>query len=683
MNDNGVGVELSATTTNPSVQSTPTPPAASPYPGASIPAHGRWFRLLILAESALVDSPLQAELRLVDLDNAGDFIALSYVWGVVDTSSPRHIISNGFPIEITENCYQALCHIRCRVPRAVIWVDAVCINQADDSERGHQVRYMGDIYSLASCVYVWLSPAAKRRVPLTYPWVVERRARRYRRVPLAMARATSRETYQNELRRYRGLFWADARHGDQSATLEAILGAWHRRAPEGWWFTLDSSLIEAWLAFPRSHLGARGAEQSQTATCKSYADAIVAAYNDLDKEPRITRRTFYLAHAVLFVVLMITTACLVAFVLAPLGSPTLAWSAVLSFSGVGTLCLLNLKLTYINIFKQRPDWVETNPSGLGSNLGTLLVVQHALRTRVCLRPHDKCFALFGVLERCGATLEPPDYSKEPYEVYKAFLVNLLGWDTRALLLIEDAVSSLAQRGPSWVPDWSSGTDDRYVQIATTTPPPRTIDQSASSAPGISVEVLENTILRVEARRAYKIFFCTTTGAYSSHQSASSVLWAMVERIALWLYGSHRRFDDWIGKTFGPRMSVFAVYRGGSASSSKPGITYYIMLIRKFLWRRRFDRHRPLPANWLSELRTEIESSYLWRQPYYLGVWSFTTFVKFAREDEHHLFTTTNGTPGFATREVKEGDQVWSMGGLRQTKSFDECGGKNPLASYKV
>ncbi|KAF2732509.1 HET-domain-containing protein [Polyplosphaeria fusca] len=37
-----------------------------------------------------------------------------------------------------------------------LWIDALCINQDDIVERGHQVRLMREIYSKAQKVSVWL-----------------------------------------------------------------------------------------------------------------------------------------------------------------------------------------------------------------------------------------------------------------------------------------------------------------------------------------------------------------------------------------------------------------------------------------------------------------------------------------------------------------------------------------------
>ena len=37
-----------------------------------------------------------------------------------------------------------------------LWIDAICINQTEHTEKGHQVQMMGDIYQKAQFVFVWL-----------------------------------------------------------------------------------------------------------------------------------------------------------------------------------------------------------------------------------------------------------------------------------------------------------------------------------------------------------------------------------------------------------------------------------------------------------------------------------------------------------------------------------------------
>ena len=61
-------------------------------------------------------------------------------------------------IKVTENLYHALDHIRSETEVRVMWIDALCIDQTNISERNQQVRLMRRIYSLAAEVLVWLGP---------------------------------------------------------------------------------------------------------------------------------------------------------------------------------------------------------------------------------------------------------------------------------------------------------------------------------------------------------------------------------------------------------------------------------------------------------------------------------------------------------------------------------------------
>jgi hypothetical protein len=42
----------------------------------------------------------------------------------------------------------------------ILWIDAICINQEDNAEKGQQVQSMAKIYAKASRVIVWLGEAA-------------------------------------------------------------------------------------------------------------------------------------------------------------------------------------------------------------------------------------------------------------------------------------------------------------------------------------------------------------------------------------------------------------------------------------------------------------------------------------------------------------------------------------------
>jgi Heterokaryon incompatibility protein (HET) len=62
---------------------------------------------------------------------------------------------------ITRNLYAALKGLRHPSTRRTLWIDAICINQADDRERNEQVKQMKDIYESAIGVIVWLGDAAR------------------------------------------------------------------------------------------------------------------------------------------------------------------------------------------------------------------------------------------------------------------------------------------------------------------------------------------------------------------------------------------------------------------------------------------------------------------------------------------------------------------------------------------
>lgn len=81
-------------------------------------------------------------------------MALSYVWGL--PNKPRVVYSNLGQSPITESPYSALKRLRNHGLPRMIWIDALCINQGDLSQRDQQVRLMAEIYVRASRVVIWL-----------------------------------------------------------------------------------------------------------------------------------------------------------------------------------------------------------------------------------------------------------------------------------------------------------------------------------------------------------------------------------------------------------------------------------------------------------------------------------------------------------------------------------------------
>lgn len=90
----------------------------------------------------------------------GDYAALSYAWG--DIADTVDAVVNGTVVKITRNLEGALQMLRRTgtMGKKKLWVDALCINQNDLVERGHQVNRMRDIFGMASEVIVWIGEAS-------------------------------------------------------------------------------------------------------------------------------------------------------------------------------------------------------------------------------------------------------------------------------------------------------------------------------------------------------------------------------------------------------------------------------------------------------------------------------------------------------------------------------------------
>jgi hypothetical protein len=74
--------------------------------------------------------------------------ALSYVWVTDQASGPALV--NDIEVPITRNLDVAFRHLRHPNNNRVLWVDAICINQNNITEREDQVKLVGQIYSSSS-----------------------------------------------------------------------------------------------------------------------------------------------------------------------------------------------------------------------------------------------------------------------------------------------------------------------------------------------------------------------------------------------------------------------------------------------------------------------------------------------------------------------------------------------------
>ncbi|KAI0151766.1 HET-domain-containing protein [Xylariaceae sp. FL1272] len=87
--------------------------------------------------------------------------ALSYTWGSTQKIAAISIDdgAKSRKLPIAKNLFVALCHLRHRDEERTLWVDAICIDQENAPERGQQVQRIGEIFSLADEVIIWLGPS--------------------------------------------------------------------------------------------------------------------------------------------------------------------------------------------------------------------------------------------------------------------------------------------------------------------------------------------------------------------------------------------------------------------------------------------------------------------------------------------------------------------------------------------
>ncbi|KAF3034749.1 hypothetical protein E8E11_001634 [Didymella keratinophila] len=116
------------------------------------------------------NGPIELALGTYKFSEDLKYVALSYEWA--SEEDKKDITVNGVNVTIRWNLWEALKSLRRfqsdrsnvrlfedDTPR--FWIDAVCIDQHDEKEKGHQVAMMGRIFRCASHTIAWLGPEAE------------------------------------------------------------------------------------------------------------------------------------------------------------------------------------------------------------------------------------------------------------------------------------------------------------------------------------------------------------------------------------------------------------------------------------------------------------------------------------------------------------------------------------------
>ncbi|KAF5017830.1 hypothetical protein F66182_10212 [Fusarium sp. NRRL 66182] len=131
---------------------------------------------LRLVHVSVKDSTLYCSLQTYPAPEIPPYVCLSYVWAdfgpmwnrgrdfrETELEVPRFsyadtidIVVNDRRLSIGANLHAALLGLEKHLNGRPIWIDAICINQADQDEKAVQVARMGEIYSAAEKVFIWL-----------------------------------------------------------------------------------------------------------------------------------------------------------------------------------------------------------------------------------------------------------------------------------------------------------------------------------------------------------------------------------------------------------------------------------------------------------------------------------------------------------------------------------------------
>lgn len=130
------------------------------------------IRLLNLRRTSWwLPGSIEADLIHVPMDSASEYEAVSYRWG--SSQRTESILLDGASFVITRSAYNLLIARRSIWRSRTVWIDAICINQADEAEKAAQVQLMREIYHQASRVVIFTGGGwtARLAAPLLYETV--------------------------------------------------------------------------------------------------------------------------------------------------------------------------------------------------------------------------------------------------------------------------------------------------------------------------------------------------------------------------------------------------------------------------------------------------------------------------------------------------------------------------------
>ncbi|KAK0671430.1 heterokaryon incompatibility protein-domain-containing protein [Cercophora samala] len=444
------------------------------------------FRLMRL-DPGVFDQTVTCTLEEIPLDKAPPYKALSYAWdNAVGSSSSGSAAStmmiscNNVPIPVSPNLYAALKRLRSRDRIVNLWVDAVCINQQDPDERGHQVGIMRQIYQQAEEVAIWLG-SKRDDDDLAEDFMLS-------------SNLTSLDWTDNE--EINRLFWLEFLRRS-SCQRQYIFGAFCV-------FWLLSFGIPASVT---PHISSPFGQSS------CILNGIQAIMDQAWwQRSWILQETVVAAKATCYYATLSCPWTMITKAAASYMNGQLSTNIDSAYGYISILSQFARQVRDIEIIRQ--DW--RNPSKLVS----LLPLLRQFRIRNATDPRDKVYALLGMVQYWGGQHKiAPDYNLDVTDVYWQATITIIK-NTQSLEVLcgtpnatSDGEEQFTDHGhPSWVIDWSykpSATENIRLETQ------GFYDASSYLPPG-QVRLHGPLLLEVEGVELDRIHWVSDKVVYSHH-----------------------------------------------------------------------------------------------------------------------------------------------------------------------
>ncbi|KAK3625613.1 hypothetical protein LTR56_020333 [Elasticomyces elasticus] len=118
--------------------------------------HTKEIRLLAISPSANEADLVRCDVLDICLNSSDshEYETISYAWGA--SKDRRTLILNDVPLSVPIESERALRRMRFADKHRTLWIDSICINQANNDERGQQVAIMRDIYRYSGGNLIYL-----------------------------------------------------------------------------------------------------------------------------------------------------------------------------------------------------------------------------------------------------------------------------------------------------------------------------------------------------------------------------------------------------------------------------------------------------------------------------------------------------------------------------------------------